>query len=85
MGRPLDLNFNEFEALVLFISVLLATMMLMDGTSHWLKGALLVMTYVFVAGGFWVHKDALLTQDVDGDVAAGGSPSPKRLLMTLAG
>jgi Ca2+:H+ antiporter len=24
MGQPLDLNFNEFEALVLFISVLLA-------------------------------------------------------------
>lgn len=27
MGRPLDLNFNEFEALVLFVSVLLAALM----------------------------------------------------------
>jgi hypothetical protein len=27
MGQPLDLNFKEFEALVLFISVLLAALM----------------------------------------------------------
>lgn len=31
MGRPLDLNFNEFEALVLFVSVLLAAMMVQVG------------------------------------------------------
>jgi Ca2+:H+ antiporter len=56
MGRDLDLNFNEFEALVLSISVLLATVMVQDGTSNWLKGALLVLTYVFVSAGLWVHK-----------------------------
>lgn len=27
MGRPLDLNFNEFEGLVLFVSVLLTALM----------------------------------------------------------
>jgi hypothetical protein len=31
MGKPLDLNFNEFEALVLFISVLLAAVVLQVG------------------------------------------------------
>ena len=31
MGRPLDLNFNEFEGLVLFISVLLAAVVLQVG------------------------------------------------------
>lgn len=31
MGRPLDLNFKEFEALVLFISVLLAAVVVQVG------------------------------------------------------
>ena len=72
MGRPLDLNFNEFEALVLFVSVLLATLMVQDGTSNWLKGALLVLTYVFVSAGFWVHKDASLMLDAEGMKGGGG-------------
>lgn len=135
MGQPLDLNFNEFEALVLFISVLLAAVVVQvgglgvgvgesvtgscqscrcwwilqalwqslytcradtgvdcchhqintnsmpavcsflppnclpfhttpqDGTSNWLKGAMLVLTYVFVAAGFWVHLDPALAAD----------------------
>lgn len=32
MGQPLDLNLNEFEAAVLFISVLLAVLVLQDGS-----------------------------------------------------
>uniref|UniRef100_A0A383V9Q3 Sodium/calcium exchanger membrane region domain-containing protein n=1 Tax=Tetradesmus obliquus TaxID=3088 RepID=A0A383V9Q3_TETOB len=60
VGQPLDLNFNEFEALVLFISVLLAALMVQDGSSNWLKGSMLILTYLFVAAGFWVHKDPLL-------------------------
>lgn len=44
----------EFEALVLFISVLLASLMIQDGSSNWLKGAMLILTYLFVAAGFWV-------------------------------
>jgi len=51
MGVPLDLNFNEFEAAVLFISVLLAVVVLQDGSSNYLKGAMLVVTYMFVAAG----------------------------------
>eukprot|EP00878_Enallax_costatus_P027640 GHUV01029777.1.p1 GENE.GHUV01029777.1~~GHUV01029777.1.p1 ORF type:complete len:143 (+),score=42.63 GHUV01029777.1:237-665(+) len=66
MGRPLDLNFNEFEGLVLFVSVLLTALMVQDGTSNWLKGALMMVTYIFVAAGFWVHKDALLQLDEPG-------------------
>ncbi|KAF6253255.1 Sodium/calcium exchanger protein-domain-containing protein [Scenedesmus sp. NREL 46B-D3] len=65
-GQPLDLNFNEFEALVLFISVLLAALMVQDGSSNWLKGSMLILTYLFVAAGFWVHKDPLLAS-VEGE------------------
>jgi Ca2+:H+ antiporter len=70
MGSPLDLNFNEFEAAVLFVSVLLATVVLQDGTANYLKGLLLVCAYVFVAAGFWGHKDKLLEEAID----EGGRP-----------
>jgi hypothetical protein len=51
MGQPLDLNFNEFEATVLFISVLLAVVVVQDGSGNYLKGLMLVLTYAFVSAG----------------------------------
>lgn len=57
MGQPLDLNFQTFEAVALFISVLLAVVAMHDGTSNWLKGILLFATYIFIAAAFWVHDD----------------------------
>jgi hypothetical protein len=39
-----------------------------DGTSNWLKGALLLATYVFISAGFWLHKDTMLAEE---DVASG--------------
>ncbi|KAI8466789.1 MAG: Ca2+ antiporter/cation exchanger [Monoraphidium minutum] len=65
MGQPLDMNFNEFEAAVLFISVLLAVVVLQDGSSNYLKGLMLVITYFFVAAGFWLHKDPELKEAID--------------------
>lgn len=63
MGVPLDLNFYPFEAFVLFASVLLATVVVQDGTGNWLKGALLLISYLFVAAGFWVHRDQSLEEE----------------------
>jgi hypothetical protein len=42
--------------------------MVQDGHANWLKGAMLIMTYVFVAAGFWVHKDTYLSIDNYDDV-----------------
>lgn len=67
MGVPMDLNFNTFEASAYFLAVLLAVVTIMDGTSNWLKGAVLVVTYLLLAGGFWCHRDKDLTdQDIGG-------------------
>jgi len=63
MQRPLDLNFNAFEAAVYFSCVLIACMTLMDGTANWLKGVLLLFTYIFVSAGFWWHKDVFLEKE----------------------
>ncbi|CAD7703530.1 unnamed protein product [Ostreobium quekettii] len=61
MGEDLDLNFKEFESVALFLSVLLVIVAMNDGTSNWLKGIMLSMTYVFVSAAFWMHFDAELT------------------------
>ncbi|GLC36277.1 hypothetical protein PLESTB_000605100 [Pleodorina starrii] len=60
MGLPLDLDFNGFESFVLFGCVLLAVLVVQDGHANYLKGMLLLLTYFFVAAGFWCHKDAQL-------------------------
>ena len=36
-----------------------------DGSSNWLKGVLLLLTYFFVAAGFWCHTDEQLLQEDD--------------------
>ncbi|MEW5306854.1 MAG: hypothetical protein WDW36_009292 [Sanguina aurantia] len=63
MGQPLDLNFNSFETATLFITVLLTIVLVMDGVGNYLKGVMLILTYIFVAAGFWFHKDHDLTSD----------------------
>ncbi|GIL74793.1 hypothetical protein Vretimale_2349 [Volvox reticuliferus] len=61
MGLPLHLDFNSFEAFVLFGCVLLAVLVIQDGHANYLKGILLLLTYFFVAASFWCHKDKQLT------------------------
>ncbi len=34
-----------------------------DGSSNWLKGVLLLLTYFFVAAGFWSHQDLQLSAE----------------------
>eukprot|EP01026_Neomeris_dumetosa_P014641 TRINITY_DN15377_c0_g1_i4.p1 TRINITY_DN15377_c0_g1~~TRINITY_DN15377_c0_g1_i4.p1 ORF type:complete len:582 (-),score=78.95 TRINITY_DN15377_c0_g1_i4:838-2451(-) len=60
MGRPLNLDFEVFETVTLLISVLLVIVVMTDGSSNWLKGIILVIMYVFISAGFWVHKDVEL-------------------------
>ena len=55
---------------MLFASVLLAVAVLADGTANYAKGSALVVAYLFVGAGFWLHKDPLLSEPVD----AGGAP-----------
>lgn len=69
MGQPLTLNFVSFETTCYFFSVLLAIIIVQDGKANWLKGVLLVLTYIFVSAGFWCHKDKLLDTEQSVGVA----------------
>ena len=63
MGQPLDLDFEWFEAFTLFLCTIIAIISVNDGTTNWIKGLLLMMTYTFVSAAFWVHADRDLTEE----------------------
>jgi len=57
MGQPMTLNFHIFETAVLLIACIGCSFVLMDGRSHWLKGAILISAYILIAASFWAHAD----------------------------
>ncbi|RLM66628.1 hypothetical protein C2845_PM16G22370 [Panicum miliaceum] len=57
MGQKMDLNFQLFETVTLFITVLVVAFMLQDGTANYLKGLMLILCYLIVAASFFVHVD----------------------------
>jgi len=59
MGKPMTLNFHIFETALLLLTVICVAFVLMDGRSHWLKGAMLLFSYFMIAATFWAHADPL--------------------------
>lgn len=58
MGVDMDLDFNILQTAALLVSVLLTSATLQDGTSHYLKGLVLVMAYVAIGACFFVYRTA---------------------------
>ncbi|XP_077215469.1 vacuolar cation/proton exchanger 1a-like [Tasmannia lanceolata] len=54
MGTHMDLDFNLLETGSFFISVLLTTFTLQDGTSHYMKGLVLLLCYFVIGACFFV-------------------------------
>ncbi|KAJ8647279.1 hypothetical protein MRB53_000302 [Persea americana] len=61
IGTNMDLSYNILETGSLFFAVLLTTFVLQDGTSHYLKGLVLVLCY-FVIGSFFFLSSTPLHQ-----------------------
>jgi len=53
IGRELTLYFQPFESVVGFVSVIIVHIMLSDGSSNWLEGAMLLAAYCIVCVGFF--------------------------------
>ncbi|KAH7921066.1 Calcium/proton exchanger [Leucogyrophana mollusca] len=53
-GHPLTLHFANFETIVLFVSVFLVNLLIMDGKSNYMEGLMLVTLYIVIALAFWV-------------------------------
>ncbi|KAJ1264397.1 hypothetical protein BS78_09G260100 [Paspalum vaginatum] len=56
MGVPMDLDLNLLETGSLFLAILATTFTLQDGSSHYLKGLLLLLCYVVIAVCFFVLR-----------------------------
>ena len=54
-GHELTLFFANFETVILFVSVLLVTLLVMDGKSNYMEGLMLITLYVVIAIAFWVQ------------------------------
>ncbi|CAL4902450.1 unnamed protein product [Urochloa decumbens] len=56
MGVPMDLDFNLLETGCLFLAILVTTFTLQDGSSHYLKGLILLLCYIVIAICFFVLR-----------------------------
>ncbi|XP_022743061.1 vacuolar cation/proton exchanger 3-like [Durio zibethinus] len=59
MGINMDLNFNLLETGSLALSIIAVAFTLQDGTSHYMKGLVLLLLYIVIGTCFFVSKTPL--------------------------
>jgi len=57
MDQPMSLNFHVFETVSTLLTCIMVAIMIQDGQSTWLKGAMLIMCYCILAGTFWAQGE----------------------------
>lgn len=57
---PMSLYFSTFETVVLFVSMFITNLVILDGESNWLEGAMLLSTYFIIALAFFFYPDTPL-------------------------
>ncbi|GAB2265721.1 Vacuolar cation/proton exchanger 3 [Dionaea muscipula] len=63
MGIKMDLNFNILETGSLALSIIITGFVLQEGSSHYMKGLILLLCYVVIAACFFVVKTPLPNQE----------------------
>ncbi|GAB2217841.1 hypothetical protein Droror1_Dr00001053 [Drosera rotundifolia] len=63
MGIKMDLNFNILETGSLALSIIITSFTLQDGTSHYMKGLVLLLCYIVIGACFFVVKTPLPNTD----------------------
>ncbi|KAL8504811.1 hypothetical protein ACS0TY_016123 [Phlomoides rotata] len=56
MGIGMDLDLNLLETSSLALSIILTAIALQDGTSHYIKGLVLLLAYVVIGACFFVYR-----------------------------
>ena len=54
IDQPLTLFFHTYETFTMFLAVLIVNLVVNDGSSNWLEGAMLLATYGIIAVSFWL-------------------------------
>ncbi|KGF72058.1 cation transporter [Neosynechococcus sphagnicola sy1] len=55
MGQPMNLDFNPFEIVAVAMAVIICNSISSDGSSNWLEGVLLLITYIILGTAFYFH------------------------------
>jgi len=58
LGKPMTLEFDPLESIVLFLAVLTVNYTVADGKSNWLEGMILMCLYIILAVTFWFYPGA---------------------------
>ncbi|KAK5230160.1 hypothetical protein LTR72_001695 [Exophiala xenobiotica] len=61
LGKPMDLNFEIFQVILLVLAILVVGNFLRDGSSDYLEGSLLVLVYIIIAVTAWFYPNSELT------------------------
>ncbi|KAG5054122.1 hypothetical protein JHK85_006632 [Glycine max] len=56
MGIKMDLNFNLLETASLSLAITITAFALQDGTSHYMKGLVLILCYIVIGACFFVQR-----------------------------
>ncbi|KAK7390383.1 hypothetical protein VNO78_25688 [Psophocarpus tetragonolobus] len=56
MGIKMDLNFNLLETSSLALAIIITAFTLQDGTSHYMKGLVLIICYIIIGACFFVQR-----------------------------
>lgn len=59
MNVEMSLYFDLYETAVIFVSVFITNSLILDGSSNWLEGVMLVATYAIIAISFFLLPDEL--------------------------
>ncbi|KAI4192971.1 MAG: hypothetical protein LQ346_004049 [Caloplaca aetnensis] len=54
----MNLAFDTFQIILLFVSVLLVNYLIQDGKSHWLEGILLLVLYLIISVAAWFYPES---------------------------
>lgn len=61
IGKDMSLNFGEFESYTLFLTVILVTFAIKDGTSNYFVGVVMIVAYLIIAAAFLARNDQSLS------------------------
>ncbi|KAL4321915.1 hypothetical protein S245_048632 [Arachis hypogaea] len=71
MGVKMDLNFNLLETGSLALAIIATSFTLQDGTSHYMKGLILLLCYVVIGACFFVQRTPLNQVNVNNTFKSG--------------
>lgn len=57
LGQAMTLRFLTFETVIFFVSTYLSYLVVADGKSNYLEGAMLLGLYAIICVSFWVYPD----------------------------